>query len=124
MRVVVGTSSTVVFVCGSFMALLCSLLESGRCMACTLEAALKTPPAGQRRTAVLDELRDELAGRAWTSAWAVMVKEKAVVKPLDLSTAIARFEAFVRPLLTSLKDGKLLPRTWKAGGPWVRRTDA
>jgi hypothetical protein len=68
--------------------------------------------------AVLDELLAELAGRKWTTRWAVMRREKAVAVPTDLAEALTVFEAFVRPLVAALAGGGT-PRTWAPDGPWT-----
>lgn len=67
---------------------------------------------------VLDDMRADLGGRAWTSAWATMAREKRVVDAPGLLDALARFDAFVRPLLLALRDGRPAPGSWEAGGPW------
>lgn len=67
--------------------------------------------------AVLDDMREVLAGREWETAWAQMMREKAVQKPPDLREAIERFDAFVRLLLEALRGGTS-PGRWEPGGPW------
>src|SRR5690606_5761504 len=66
---------------------------------------------------VLDDMRTELTGRRWQTDWATMLREKAVAGPMDLATAIARFDGFVRPLLDAPSGGASPPR-WERGGPW------
>jgi hypothetical protein len=66
---------------------------------------------------VLDDMRSELTGRRWQVDWATMLREKAVAQPVELPEAIARFDAFVRPLLGAVGGGAA-PGSWVRGGPW------
>jgi hypothetical protein len=65
---------------------------------------------------VLDDLRTMLAGRRWKTDWATMLREKAVAEPVALEDAIAKFDAFVRPLLSAMSGG-VVPLQWRAPGP-------
>ena len=67
---------------------------------------------------VLDDLREIVSERAWATAWATMLREKAVAQALDLREAVGRFDSFVRPLLESLRSGEPPPSRWEPGGPW------
>lgn len=86
-------------------------------MVASLRATLarrRTPPDLR----VLDDMRDELAGRAWATAWATMAREKRVAEIPTLSEAVGRFDVFVRPLLVAIREGGQGPERWEAGGPW------
>lgn len=88
----------------------------GTTMVASLQATLRrraTPVDMQ----VLDDMRSELVGRRWQSDWAIMLREKAVARPLDLAQAVALFERFVRPLLVALETGRS-PGRWEPRGPW------
>lgn len=67
---------------------------------------------------VLDDMLEITGDRAWRTAWATMLREKAVRKTLDLREAISRFDRFVRPVLTAIADEAVAPETWDPGGPW------
>jgi len=71
--------------------------------------------------AVLDDMRAELRGRAWETAWATMLREKAVTGGGDLRSAVERFDLFLRPLMMALSGTAETPERWSPGGPWVRR---
>ncbi|MBN1335236.1 MAG: nucleotidyl transferase AbiEii/AbiGii toxin family protein [Deltaproteobacteria bacterium] len=72
-----------------------------------------TPPDPR----VLDDMRDVLTGRRWQADWTAMRREKAVVGHLDLTEAVARFDAFVRPLLVAVSTSATIGH-WGPGGPW------
>lgn len=67
---------------------------------------------------VLDDMLGISGDREWRTAWATMIREKAVSRPMDLAEAISRFERFVRPVVEALADRHTLPDTWEPGGPW------
>lgn len=68
---------------------------------------------------VLDDLRDLAGDRSWATAWATMLREKAVTSPVDLREAVERLDGFVRPLLEALGGAEAgVPGRWDAGGPW------
>lgn len=71
---------------------------------------------------VLDDMRRELRGARWDTAWATMCKEKFVADRLTLRVAVERFDAFVRPLLASVRD-RTSPGHWRPNGPWVAGRD-
>jgi len=90
---------------------------SGEAMVSSLRATFtrRGTPYDSR---VLDDMREELGGRAWLTAWATMAREKRVAGVPGLLDALARFDTFVRPLLVVLRDGGASPGHWDAGGPW------
>lgn len=67
---------------------------------------------------VLDDMREQLAGRAWESAWATMAREKRVTETPSLSEAVGRFDTFVRPIFVELREGTIRVGQWEPGGPW------
>jgi len=67
---------------------------------------------------VLDDMREITGDRAWLTAWATMLREKAVQNPPDLRQAISRFDRFVRPVIAAIADRDALPDSWEPGGPW------
>ena len=67
---------------------------------------------------VIDDLHAIVGERAWTTAWGTMLREKAVLRSVDLREAVRRFDRFVRPVLLSLRRGDPPPRRWEPGGPW------
>ena len=67
--------------------------------------------------ALLDDINAVLRGRRWSQSWAVMCREKAVVQPLDLTSAVVAFDSFVRPVLLSMATG-LPVGVWTPGSRW------
>jgi len=67
---------------------------------------------------VLDDIRGVAGDRKWRTAWATMLREKAVVEPLELRVAIERLDTFLRPVLEAVGDRSEPPRKWHPGGPW------
>jgi hypothetical protein len=72
--------------------------------------------------AVLDDMLERLRGRAWETDWSMMVRDKAVAKATSLADAVAKFDAFVRPLILALAEEGPSPLRWPPGGPWSSRT--
>lgn len=66
---------------------------------------------------VLDDMRQQLGGKKWETAWAKTLRDKAVVQPPGLQDAVMGFDVFVRPLLRALREGPA-PGRWRPGGPW------
>lgn len=54
---------------------------------------------------ILNDMKKEMKGQRWLSAWARMCKDKAVVSPPGLADALGRFTSFVGPLLRALCTG-------------------
>jgi hypothetical protein len=71
---------------------------------------------------VLDDMQDKLIGRKWSRDWATMRKDKRVLGALELADAVAKFDAFVRPVLLAVAGKRPSPQSWSPGGPWVRHT--
>ncbi len=67
--------------------------------------------------AILDDITAELRGRRWSQSWAVMLREKAVTQQLDLTSAVAAFDAFVRPVFLSMATGHSLGN-WTPSSRW------
>ncbi len=94
------------------------LAYDGPNLAASLRATLdrrRTPPDVR----VLDDVHEVAGDRGWQAAWATMLREKAVARPVDLRAAVARFDAFVRPVLEALAAELEPPERWEAGGPWA-----
>ena len=51
---------------------------------------------------VLDDMQEVVGDRRWQTAWASMLREKAVVDPIDLRAALEQFDGFIRPILQTL----------------------
>lgn len=67
---------------------------------------------------VIDDMHGIVGERAWRTAWATMLREKAAVRPIDLREAVRRFDVFVRPVLESMRAGGPPPGRWEPRGPW------
>jgi len=88
----------------------------GSAMKASLQATLtrrSTPIDVQ----VIDDMRAELVGRRWRTDWATMLRDKAVIRPIELAQAVHQLPPFVRPILVALESGEEL-RNWSPGGPW------
>lgn len=70
-----------------------------RSLLATLERRGKLPGALTRIAPILGDMRGELRGRKWSTAWAKMCAEKRVITPIELHDALAAFDAYVRTLL-------------------------
>lgn len=79
----------------------------------TLERRAATPDPQ-----VLDDMREVAGDRKWQTSWATMLREKAVVDPVELRIAIDKLDRFIRPILVALASGDVPPGTWDPRGPW------
>lgn len=84
-------------------------------LAATLARRDRTTEDLARGAHILDEMRTEI--KKWSADWALMLRDKRVTQPLELSDAMTLFDAFVRPLLDAAQTGKSSMR-WNPGGPW------
>jgi len=100
-----------------------ALAETGSYRGQDLTASLRATFKRRRTPAdlqVLDDMADELKGRKWERAWNAMLREKVVAKTIGLGAAVAKFDAFVRPLIIAT-NGSAVPGRWTPGGPWRSR---
>ena len=76
------------------------------------------PDPGQPDAQVLDDMRAVAGDRKWQTAWATMLREKAVLDPLELYVAIEKLARFIRPVLVAVVSNEAPPDRWEPGGPW------
>ena len=74
-------------------------------------------------TRVLDDMSEVVGDRKWETAWASMLREKAVVDPMELAAAIDELDRFIRPILLALSGDVVVPDIWEDGGPWQSRSE-
>lgn len=67
---------------------------------------------------IIDDMREVAGERQWQTAWATMIREKAVSKPVELRTAIEKLDRFVRRVINAVASDKSPPLRWEPGGPW------
>jgi hypothetical protein len=67
---------------------------------------------------VLDDMREVVGERQWQTAWATMLREKAVSEPMELRTAIKKLDGFVRIVIKAVASDEAQTLRWEPGGPW------
>lgn len=67
---------------------------------------------------MVDQLRSELRGKRWYSAWFRMCNDKRLAEKLELQDATSTFDAFLTPILDAIADGTRPPNEWSPSTGW------